>query len=62
MSNPRRRAPQPKWSPTELGEQVFFRFHDAGNELPDLWASGPADKRGVTAVRRHQSHEHAHPS
>jgi len=30
------------WSPTELGEQVFLRFRDAGTELPDAWTSGPA--------------------
>ncbi len=39
-------APDPTWSPTELGEQVFLRFRDAGAELPDVWASGPADQQG----------------
>jgi len=33
-------APEPAWSPTELGEQVFLRFRDAGTELPDAWKSG----------------------
>jgi hypothetical protein len=36
---------EPTWSPTELGEQVFLRFRDAGAELPDVWASGPADQQ-----------------
>ena len=38
-------APEPTWSPTELGEQVFLRFRDAGTDLPDAWASGPADQQ-----------------
>jgi hypothetical protein len=38
-------APEPTWSPTELGEQVFLRFCDAGMELPDAWKSGPADRQ-----------------
>jgi phage baseplate assembly protein gpV len=33
------------WSPTELGEQVFLRFRDAGTELPDVWSSGPAGQQ-----------------
>jgi hypothetical protein len=36
-------APDPTWSPTELGEKVFIRFRDAGTELPTVWTSGPAD-------------------
>lgn len=39
---PEGKAPLPRWSPTELGEQVFLRFRDAGTELPDVWESGPA--------------------
>jgi hypothetical protein len=39
------RAPLPRWSPTELGEQVFLRFRDAGTELPDVWTAGPADQQ-----------------
>lgn len=35
-------APEPTWSPTELGEQVFLRFRDAGMKLKDVWTSGPA--------------------
>ena len=31
-----------RWSPTELGEQVFLRFRDAGTGLPDAWKSGSA--------------------
>ena len=41
--NPGRLVPEPTWSPTELGEQVFIRFSDAGTELPDTWTSRPAD-------------------
>ncbi len=44
VSNPRSSAPHRTWSPTELGEQVFIRFRDAGTELPDVWASGPTDQ------------------
>jgi hypothetical protein len=43
--NPARLAPEPTWSPTELGEQVFLRFRDAGAELDDVWTAGPADWR-----------------
>ena len=42
---PEGKAPLPRWSPTELGEQVFLRFRDAGTELPDVWATGPADQQ-----------------
>jgi hypothetical protein len=35
-------VPEPTWSPTELGEKVYLRFRDAGTQLPDVWASGPA--------------------
>jgi hypothetical protein len=45
VSNRRRAAPKPTWSPTELGEQVFLRFRDAGTKLPDVWASGPAEQQ-----------------
>jgi hypothetical protein len=43
--NPAELAPEPTWSPTELGEQVFLRFRDAGTELEDVWTSGPADQQ-----------------
>ena len=33
------------WSPTELGEQVFLRFRDAGADLDDVWSSGPAGQQ-----------------
>lgn len=45
VANPAKLAPEPTWSPSELGEQVFLRFRDAGAELPDMWASGPADQQ-----------------
>jgi hypothetical protein len=45
VSNPAGLAPEPTWSPTELGEQVFLRFRDAGTELEDVWISGPADQQ-----------------
>jgi hypothetical protein len=38
-------AQEPTWSPTELGEQVFLRFRDAGTNVPDKWAEGPADQQ-----------------
>ena len=34
-------AQEPTWSPTELGEQVFLRFRDAGTDLDDVWTAGP---------------------
>ena len=37
-------AQEPTWSPTELGEQVYLRFLDAGTNVPDVWAAGPADQ------------------
>jgi hypothetical protein len=43
--NPAKLAPEPTWSPTELGEQVFLRFRDAGTKLEDVWSSGPADQQ-----------------
>jgi hypothetical protein len=43
--NPAKLAPDPTWSPTELGEQVFLRFRDAGTDLDDVWSSGPADQQ-----------------
>jgi hypothetical protein len=42
--NPAKLAPEPTWSPTELGEQVFLRFHEAGTKLEDVWTTGPADQ------------------
>ncbi len=44
VSWPEGKAPLPRWSPTELGEQVFLRFRDAGTDLPDVWKSGPAEQ------------------
>ena len=41
-----RLVPPLTWSPTELGEQVFLRFLDAGTSVPDEWAEGPADQKG----------------
>jgi hypothetical protein len=35
-----RMVPEPTWSPTELGEQVYLRFRDAGTNLPDVWTTG----------------------
>jgi hypothetical protein len=46
VNNPAALAPEPTWSPTELGEKVFLRFRDAGTDLDDVWTSGPD---GVTA-------------
>jgi hypothetical protein len=40
---PEGEAPLPRWSPTELGEQVFLRFRDAGTQLEDAWSAGPAN-------------------
>jgi hypothetical protein len=34
-------AQEPTWSPTELGEQVFLRFRNAGTDLNDVWTAGP---------------------
>ncbi len=42
---PEGQPPLPRWSPTELGEQVFLRFRDAGTKLEDVWASGPANQQ-----------------
>jgi hypothetical protein len=44
VSNPTKLAPEPTWSPTELGEQVFLRFRDAGTDLDNVWSSGPTDQ------------------
>jgi hypothetical protein len=41
VNNPAALAPEPTWSPTELGEQVYLRFLDAGTELNDVWTAGP---------------------
>jgi hypothetical protein len=43
--NPAGVAPERTWSPTELGEQVYLRFLDAGTNVPDEWAAGPADQQ-----------------
>ena len=45
LINPGRLVPKPTWSPTELGEQVFLRFRDAGADLDDVWSSRPADQQ-----------------
>ena len=45
VSWPEGKAPPLRWSPTELGEQVFLRFRDAGTDLPDVWASSPTDQQ-----------------
>jgi len=47
----KRTAPESTWSPTELGEQVFLRFRDAGTELEDVWTSGPANRQDYDLVR-----------
>ncbi len=49
--NPARLVPEPTWSPTELGEQVFLRFREAGTELPDAWSSGPVDQQQLPAYK-----------
>ena len=38
-------VPALTWSPTELGEQVFLRFLDAGTNVPDEWAAGPTSQQ-----------------
>lgn len=43
--NPAKLAPGPTWSPTELGEQVFLRFRDAGTDLDDVWSSSTAKQQ-----------------
>jgi hypothetical protein len=43
VGNVERLVPALTWSPTELGEQVFLRFLDAGTDIDDAWSSGPAD-------------------
>jgi len=43
--NPAGLAPEPTWSPTELGEQVYLRFLDAGTNMPEVWSSGPAEQQ-----------------
>jgi hypothetical protein len=43
VNNPAALAPEPTWSPTELGEQAYLRFRDARTNLPDAWSSGPAE-------------------
>lgn len=45
VNNVERLVPPLTWSPTELGEQVFLRFLDAGTNVPDEWAAGPADQQ-----------------
>lgn len=44
-------AQEHTWSPTELGEQVFLRFRNAGADLNDVWTSGP-DGVTVPSARR----------
>ena len=48
VSSPAKLAPEPTWSPTELGEQVFLQFLDAGTKLEDVWSSGSADQQTNT--------------
>jgi hypothetical protein len=31
------------WEPTELGEQVWLRFHEAGTNIPDVWLQPATD-------------------
>jgi hypothetical protein len=31
------------WEPTELGEQVWLRFHQAGTNIPDVWLAPTAE-------------------
>jgi hypothetical protein len=38
-------VPDPTWSPTELGEQIYLRFRDADTELEDVWKSGSANRQ-----------------
>lgn len=45
VGNVERLVPALTWSPTELGEQVFLRFLDAGTNVPDEWDAGPADQQ-----------------
>jgi len=45
VANPAGLVPEPTWSPTELGEQVYLRFRDAGTDLDDVWSSGPAEQQ-----------------
>lgn len=37
-----------QWEPTELGEQVWLRFHEAGTTIPDAWLANPPDANGRT--------------
>jgi hypothetical protein len=41
VNNPVALAPEPTWSPTELGEQVYLRFRDAGAGVEGVWTAGP---------------------
>lgn len=45
VTNPARLVPEPTWSPTELGEDVYLRFLHAGADLDDVWSSGPAGQQ-----------------
>jgi hypothetical protein len=45
VQNPAGLAPERTWSPTELGEQVYLRFLDAGTNVPDEWAADPVDQQ-----------------
>jgi len=51
VQNPVDLAPERTWSPTELGEQVYLRFLDAGTNLPDGWTAGPADTAAASLFR-----------
>lgn len=45
VANVEHLVPALTWSPTELGEQVFLRFRDAGADLNDVWSSSPAEQQ-----------------
>lgn len=47
VNNPAALAPEPTWSPTELGEQVYLRFRVAETALEEVWTAG-----GESAVGR----------
>lgn len=42
----RRLAPEPTWSPTELGDLVHSRFTEAGAGVPDKWLTAPQGSSG----------------
>jgi hypothetical protein len=45
VGNPGRLVPERSWSPTELGEQVYLRFRDAGTDMDGGWNAGPRTSR-----------------